>query len=99
MSANDIVVVSLKYSGIIRFLNLNQYKLLAIHVYTLYIILNEIKSIFDTVEVQCLCAYYIARLISMHVTVALGFVKFKIFTETLSFYFLKIDSVIKSTKF
>lgn len=54
MSANDIVVVSLKYSGIIRFLNLNQYKLLAIHVYTctLYIILNEIKSIFDTVEVH-----------------------------------------------
>lgn len=68
MSANDIVVVSLKYSGINRFLNLNQYKLLAIHVYTLYLILNEIKSIFDTVEVQCLCAYYIARLISMHVT-------------------------------
>lgn len=52
MSANDIVVVSLKYSGIIRFLNLNQYKLLAIHVYTLYLILNEIKSIFDTVEVH-----------------------------------------------
>lgn len=54
MSANDIVVVSLKYSGIIRFLNLNQYKLLAMHVpvYTLYIILNEIKSIFDTVEVH-----------------------------------------------
>lgn len=52
MSANDIVVASLKYSVIIRFLNLNQYKLLAIHVYTLYIILNEIKSIFDTVEVH-----------------------------------------------